>query len=768
MKIKELNRLFINNFSEIEQIGNGGNATVYAVKQIDEDKIIALKVLNSICENFEEKRDRFIIEKTKVVEIQNDIKGIIPIIDSQLPDSSNDLYWYTMPIAQPIDKHFGENRIILDIVKCIISLASTLSILHDKDIVHRDIKPANLYFYGGDFCLSDFGLVDYPDKKDITRTDEQIGAKATIAPEMKRDSRNSDGKKADVYSLSKTLWMLLTKSTFGFEGIYHPVSNEMGLGNFFRNEHLVELNQLLVDSTQDEPSLRPTMLEFLQRLTQFTVIYEDFEKSNLSEWNYVMNTLFKEPSPNSAFWQNINSIMSVLNTISYMPNINHLFFPNGGGLDLHDSTLSKYENCIELNCSGFINIVSPNRLIVENIDDDPSWSYFRLELNELEKSGVFGDSCYPDCEEELIELNKNNFIHPSYWPYRHYNEIPFPEGTRKVTRILKGALVIFCKSSVYNHMASTYDGRHNIMDSGGFRKHVEELKVKNKYNLEHKEELEEAEKAKKIVEDEYRKKNREIAIKRENDQKDLFDLYFKNFIFDLGEYSILDINSTESTRVYGIDIRIESYTFDFSSYRLKNDFYFRLNVETTGYRNSHIEVNSKDDAVFETIEDVKKAIFVIQKQIDGCPELSKKIFISILCQRIYAPRHLFNKDDLNKLLLSGDDSHCNMLVVDEDGYLNLIDPSKYNDYELFSYPVRNETYGAGNNYVGKYAPLTDLDDIYLSNLKWWSLHLATGESVNVDYYDRDKSEKELINEIDQLLASKIDVGVWKKRSDDIR
>lgn len=47
----------------------------------------------------------------------------------------------------------------------------------------------------------------YPEKENLTKIKESVGAKTTIAPEMKRNAKDSDGKKADVYSLAKTLWM---------------------------------------------------------------------------------------------------------------------------------------------------------------------------------------------------------------------------------------------------------------------------------------------------------------------------------------------------------------------------------------------------------------------------------------------------------------------------------------------------------------------------------------------------------------------------------
>ncbi|MBD2843767.1 protein kinase [Paenibacillus sp. IB182496] len=81
--------------------------------------------------------------------------------------------------------------------------------LHEKGIVHRDIKPSNIYYYNDVWVFGDFGLVDYPEKTDLTEKGESVGPKNTIAPEMKRDAINANGKPADVYSLAKTFYFIV-------------------------------------------------------------------------------------------------------------------------------------------------------------------------------------------------------------------------------------------------------------------------------------------------------------------------------------------------------------------------------------------------------------------------------------------------------------------------------------------------------------------------------------------------------------------------------
>ena len=95
---------------------------------------------------------------------------IIPIFDAGLPDENNKKkYWYAMPIAEPIAKKFSGQESVEQIANCVIELANVMNVLHKQGIVHRDIKPSNIYFYKGGYCFGDFGLVDYPEKENLTK-----------------------------------------------------------------------------------------------------------------------------------------------------------------------------------------------------------------------------------------------------------------------------------------------------------------------------------------------------------------------------------------------------------------------------------------------------------------------------------------------------------------------------------------------------------------------------------------------------------------------
>lgn len=719
---------YVDYIKESEQpIGSGGNANVYLAQNKITGERVALKELKTGGRYFEEKKNRFCIESRLVQKIQDSVTGVIPIFDSGLPDENNNQkYWYTMPIAQPISEKFKENVTVDDIAGCIIELAQVMVELHQRGIVHRDIKPSNIYFYNGRYCFGDFGLVDYPEKEDLTKLKESVGAKATIAPEMKRNASQSDGKKADVYSLAKTLWMMLTGNDTGFDGTYDSESKLMGLANILKNEHLIELEELLYDATREEPELRPTMKEFSERLTIWLDTRSDFDKSNLSQWKYIQNTLFGKIIPDTAKWSNIDDIIMVLNLLGKMPNLNHMFIPSGGGQDFEYAERAEEEDCICIKSLGNV-ILKPKSLYAENIEKDYIWSYFRLELEELPPvSEQHNIQTY----ETLTEDVPGHYVSWICGNYGYYeDDKPLPKGYRTVQRYIKGSFVIFSKSSVYNDISGTYDARHSKMTTEQFRDYIFYLRKmshilpyeiflkganKNPFgsDLDSEEKREERKKkCRKFIEQNYEQWNLLEGIPDYiNIQDGKLSYYFRYAAdHDFFNYSYLCCNG-----------KIQKETNDCERYI----------------------VNSRDDAIkFE-----EKLCSIIKKKCENANiefDLGYEQLFEIGIQRVGKPTHLFTLEELETKLRNGDDFHNNRLVIDENGFIQLI-PECENPH---LYPVRFEEFCAYNNYVGKYADLSDLSEEYLMCLQGWLIHLKTGKSVYMDYVHDNKDIEKITEEI---------------------
>lgn len=468
----------------MEFLGEGGNGFVWSA-QDSEGNQAAIKILAKLEGRSSKVYERFKHE-VNIVQKNQDIDGILPVSDFYLPDEIHDEHpWYAMPVAQTLEnKLTGKN--VEDVVNIIIQIGETLRQLHDKGISHRDIKPANILVLGDRCYIGDFGLADYSDKVDLTSSGEQIGAKWTIAPEMKRDGNRADGKCADVYSLAKTLWILLTGQKLGFDGQYDPNSVN-GLSRFelslpedprysFRKSppvYLGSLEDLLIDSTNDYPSERPTMKEFLERLHEWVGTYRIFKRRNPLEWRDVQLKLFPFSVPQRVIWGSNDQIIQVLNLLGSIDNLNHMFLPKGGGMDMLGASLGNEKNTIELVIGErHVYVVRPKRLIFESFGLDWEWNYFRLESGDLE-SIKNDNSGQKHVYEELVEIEPGHYIDRAYWDEGEYNGRELSRESRLVSRYIKGDFVIFQKTSMYNQINATYTGIHNHLDTDEFREYIE-------------------------------------------------------------------------------------------------------------------------------------------------------------------------------------------------------------------------------------------------------------------------------------------------------
>jgi serine/threonine-protein kinase len=291
-----------------------------------------------------------------------------------------------------------------------------------------------------------------------------------------------------MYSLAKTLWIILTENIKGFDGQY-SASSILGLRRFYNDVYTTPIDTLLTACTDNNPKARPDIDEFISSLETWKKLNEGFHERNQEQWFEIQQKLFPTAFPKRVIWEDLNDIVTVLKALCTYDNLNHMFFPDGGGLDLEDVRLATEQDCIELDFQ-LIDIVKPKRLIFESFGYDPEWNYFRLELDELEPSGVYEDL---DDSEETDEIDEEtgkpernreylSELYPGVYDkydlveHRHEyrdNGYEIPDTARHVTRYLKGCFVIFNKRSIYNLTSSTYDGRHNEMDTDEFREYIQ-------------------------------------------------------------------------------------------------------------------------------------------------------------------------------------------------------------------------------------------------------------------------------------------------------
>ncbi|WP_346729813.1 serine/threonine protein kinase [Corallococcus exiguus] len=449
------------------RLGGGGNGRVWlAISESGEE--IAIKTL---AKNGPNALKRF-RDEVAILKRCSDIEGILPVLDERIPETpGSELAWFGMPRAQGAADVLAEAT-IFEKAKAIVQIAKTVAALHARDIGHRDIKPANILHRNGRYYLADFGLVTFAEKEDLTGAQEDVGSRWTMAPEMRRFPKDADPRPADVFSLAKTLWILLTREEKGFEGQYNHMS-DTSLRKHLPRIHLTGLESLLTDATAHTPELRPTMNEFATRLKDWITEASDYRLHNPLDWDDAQRRLFPISVPIRASWTSLESITSTLSFLGRISSLGHLMFPKSGGFDLTGADRAREDGCIELWVQGFFVVAKPVRLMFESFGHEPQWNYFRLEIEKLPPTGLY-NLAEGATHEDLIDAGGQYHI-PGTAPDDEDQEKEAPIKKRKrVFRFFNdGAFLVFQKTAIYNKIPATYRGKHSSISADEFRNIVE-------------------------------------------------------------------------------------------------------------------------------------------------------------------------------------------------------------------------------------------------------------------------------------------------------
>jgi serine/threonine protein kinase len=194
----------------IDELGTGGNATVYRATHKGDKKVVALKVLHG---HFApEDLGRFKREYNALKMLKH--PNIVEVFDTGEESGQR---WISMEyiegetITKVAARLTGSARRWKQIEKILRGLSLALTHIHEKGMTHRDIKPANvLVTNDGNAKLMDFGVVKAPDlfSTALTIAGRLVGTVAYMAPEQ--ITGETIDQRADLYSLGAVLYVLLT------------------------------------------------------------------------------------------------------------------------------------------------------------------------------------------------------------------------------------------------------------------------------------------------------------------------------------------------------------------------------------------------------------------------------------------------------------------------------------------------------------------------------------------------------------------------------
>lgn len=703
-------------YTLLELLNEGGNAKVYRCLRSDTKEEYAIKILDT--GKAGEKLSRFSNEIGVMQTYGGAANGVLPIIDAD-PENG----WYVMPVAVPLDAYFTEKKSsIKDKIDAIVQLAKSLEILHERGITHRDIKPDNLFCYEGKYCFGDFGLCEYPEGEDVyTRTDKQLGAFNTIAPEMYKNPQGQDGKKADVYSLAKTMWILLTGDTKGFTGPFLFEDSIIAFSNFphLKDERLAFIELVLQRTTDNDPKRRLSVGNFRKALETWTGHTNDSHYLQHYEWYLLMSHIEKDAYVGIRFIFDLQQIIDVLNMVGNGKILNHVLFPSGGGLDLISVEEAQEEGCIYLHMQMQTILVRPKKMVIATyIKSD--WNFLLLETEEQEPITDNHD----DYEEVVVEDAPAHYVSGKdarYGVYDYDTAEPLPEESRLLYRQLKGNFMIVPKQGYYNSITSTYDGRHGMMTGIELFQYVAELEKGKNPNLVCYERI----------------------IPDVDERSSAPRIFTKKYIDEV----IVEINPTELSKKSIISFAFYIEEQDGCLNLMENRKLF-LTKEGV-FRSIEVgdedvfRVFSRDEAI--EVRDTIRRQFKAYYAENGYDFDKKDCFIGVTLRREgeVEPRK-FTLEDIQELMRKADDREQNKLVIDEYGRANII--QRTSDAEL--YPVTQGTWGAGNVYVGKYSSLSDAERSYQYMLTGWLYYITQSSRIFVN--DAREEVEELERNIDEI------------------
>ncbi len=239
-------------WEEVGRLGGGGQGTAYEVVCANGNpQHYALKTTNRSDEQAIE-RFRREIEISETLAHPNVIRPVEHDVNANPP-----FVVYELCVGGNLDKQkevwSSDLNFALQIFE---DVCVGLAAAHFKGFVHRDIKPQNILLKEarGPAVVADFGIAYSSEDARLTQTSEIVGPRIFMAPELEHGGVHDIFPSADVYSLGKLLYYLLSGGkVLSREDFRQPHFDLVGL---HKNGRFERVNLLLDRMVVREPEKR--------------------------------------------------------------------------------------------------------------------------------------------------------------------------------------------------------------------------------------------------------------------------------------------------------------------------------------------------------------------------------------------------------------------------------------------------------------------------------------------------------------------------------
>ena len=192
----------------VEQLGQGGMATVYKAYHASLDRYVALKALHPAFNQDKSFASRFQREARVVAKLEH--PNIVPIYDYAEHEGRPYLVMKYIE-GDTLKARLNQGPLNSEEINQIVdSIGSALSYAHRQGVLHRDIKPSNvLVAPDGQIYLADFGLARIAQSGESTLSSDMImGTPQYISPEQALGKKDLDVR-TDLYSFGVMLYEMV-------------------------------------------------------------------------------------------------------------------------------------------------------------------------------------------------------------------------------------------------------------------------------------------------------------------------------------------------------------------------------------------------------------------------------------------------------------------------------------------------------------------------------------------------------------------------------
>jgi len=208
-------RIFNNRYEAISKLGEGGMGEVYLVRDLVEERQLALKLLKGSQEHLVHFKHEFSLLS------RLDHPGLLHVYDFGFADRGRS-FFYTCELVEGADLFSATSKLDFEQLYGIVrQILFALSYVHARGLIHHDIKPQNIIVAAPSeedpgphepvVRLMDFGLSS--EERDVGGPIK--GTIHYLAPEVVREQ--ACDRRVDLYALGVTLYYVVTRQ-LPFEG----------------------------------------------------------------------------------------------------------------------------------------------------------------------------------------------------------------------------------------------------------------------------------------------------------------------------------------------------------------------------------------------------------------------------------------------------------------------------------------------------------------------------------------------------------------------